>query len=120
MSFEIISGADENMYTGQIITYRIKPLLSIRMNWVTEITHSENKHYFIDEQRFGPYKFWHHLHRFEAASNGVLMTDILHYALPYSFIGRIMGALFIHKKIKSIFHFRKQKLSDLFGEVESL
>ena len=32
------------------------------MNWVTEITHVKDFEYFVDEQRFGPYKFWHHKH----------------------------------------------------------
>ncbi len=118
MSFEIISGADERMYAGQIITYRIKPMLNIPMNWVTEITHSVDRQYFIDEQRFGPYKFWHHLHRFEATTNGVLMTDILHYALPFGFLGEIMGKLFIHQKVKGIFSFREKKLIHLFGSAK--
>ncbi|MDZ7604556.1 MAG: SRPBCC family protein [Cyclobacteriaceae bacterium] len=115
MSFEIISGADELMYAGQIITYRIKPMFNIPMNWVTEITHVADKHYFIDEQRFGPYKFWHHLHRFEVTANGVLMTDILHYVLPFGLLGEIMGKLFIHQKVNGIFLFRDKKLTALFG-----
>jgi len=116
MSFEIISGADELMYAGQIIAYRIKPMMKIPMNWVTEITHSVNEQYFIDEQRFGPYKFWHHLHRFEETPNGVLMTDILHYALPFGFLGEIMGKLFIHHKVKGIFQFREKKLTEIFAD----
>jgi ligand-binding SRPBCC domain-containing protein len=118
MSFEIISGTEERMYAGQIITYRIKPMLNIPMNWVTEITQSEDRHYFIDEQRFGPYKFWNHLHRFEATAEGVLMTDILHYALPFGFLGEIMGKLFIHQKVNSIFRQREKKLMDIFGIVK--
>ena len=50
------------MYEGMIIQYTIAPLLNIPMNWVTEITHIKDKAYFIDEQRFGPYAFWHHQH----------------------------------------------------------
>jgi len=115
MSFEIISGADEPMYAGQVITYRIKPMLNIPMTWVTEITHTADKQYFVDEQRFGPYAFWHHLHRFEATSNGILMTDVLHYALPFGFLGEMMGLLFIHQKVKGIFRYREQKLMALFS-----
>ena len=62
MSFEIKSGAGTKTYAGQIITYKIKPLLNIPMNWVTEITQCVEGKYFIDEQRFGPYRFWHHQH----------------------------------------------------------
>ena len=57
MSFDITSkGLPEKMYPGMIITYKVSPLLNIKMNWVTEITQVKDKHFFIDEQRLGPYK----------------------------------------------------------------
>ena len=114
MSFEIRSGAGEKTYAGQIIMYRIKPLLNIPMNWVTEITHCEVGRMFIDEQRFGPYKFWHHQHHFRQVDGGVLMTDILHYALPFGWLGEIMGSLFIHKRVAGIFIYRRHKLDTIF------
>lgn len=114
MSFQIISGADSKTYAGQLITYKIKPLLNVPMNWVTEITQCVEGRYFIDEQRFGPYKFWHHQHHFEATKNGVLMMDILHYALPFGFLGGLMGKLFIHQKVMDIFSYREKKLNEIF------
>ena len=51
------------------------PLLNIKMNWVTEITHVNDKLFFVDEQRFGPYKMWHHEHLFLQKDNYVEMTD---------------------------------------------
>lgn len=114
MSFQIISGADATAYAGQIITYKIKPLMNIPMNWVTEITQCEDRKYFIDEQRFGPYKFWHHQHHFEEVHDGVQMKDILHYALPFGPIGGLMGKLFIHDRVKGIFSFREKKLNEIF------
>jgi ligand-binding SRPBCC domain-containing protein len=114
MSFQIISGADSKAYAGQLITYKIKPILNIPMNWVTEITQCVEGKYFIDEQRFGPYKFWHHQHHFEITNEGVLMKDILHYALPFGFLGEMMGNLFIHQKVKGIFSYREKKLNEIF------
>ena len=116
MSFKIISGANSKAYAGQVISYQIKPLLNIPMNWVTEITQCVDKKYFIDEQRFGPYKFWHHQHHFEETEDGVLMNDMLHYALPFSFIGEIAGNLFLHNKVKHIFDYRRQKLDQIFKQ----
>ena len=55
----------EKMHAGMIITYVVEPLLKIKMNWVTEITNMQEPFYFVDEQRFGPYKFWHHQHIFK-------------------------------------------------------
>ena len=66
MSFEILSDiADKEMYEGMLIRYKISPFLGLKMNWVTEITKIKEGAYFIDEQRFGPYAFWHHQHHFE-------------------------------------------------------
>lgn len=114
MSFQILSGADTRAYAGQIITYKIRPILNIPMYWVTEITQCKELSYFIDEQRFGPYKFWHHQHHFTETKNGVLMKDILHYALPFGWLGELMGALFIHEKVNNIFRFREEKLNEIF------
>jgi len=77
MSFKILSGGGEKTFSGHIICYTIKPLFGIPMKWVTEITHEEKGVYFIDEQRFGPYRFWHHMHRFTPDNGGVLMEDVL-------------------------------------------
>ena len=57
MGFTIISGAERKMFPGQIIQYILTPLLGIPFRWVTEITHVEKGHYFVDEQRFGPTYF---------------------------------------------------------------
>lgn len=114
MSFEILSGADSKAYAGQLIRYNIKPLFNISMNWITEITQCVDRAYFIDEQRFGPYKFWHHQHHFKEVEGGVKMKDILHYGIPLGFFGEIMGDILIHKKVQHIFNYREQKLNEIF------
>lgn len=114
MNFQTISGADEKAFQGQIIRYKIKPFLNIPMNWVTEIKHLSERHYFVDEQRFGPYKFWHHLHRFKEVEGGVMMEDILHYALPMGLLGEIFGGGFVAKKVNGIFSYRREKLDQIF------
>lgn len=83
---------------------------------MTEITHVEQGKYFIDEQRFGPYEFWHHQHHFKEIDNGTLMNDILTYGLPLGPIGRIANSVFVAKKVQEIFEFRKRKIIELFGD----
>jgi ligand-binding SRPBCC domain-containing protein len=86
MGFSIISKHHgEKMYAGQIIEYKVKPVLGIPLYWMTEITHVADRKYFIDEQRFGPYSLWHHQHHFKEVEGGVEMTDIVHYKLPFWF-----------------------------------
>jgi ligand-binding SRPBCC domain-containing protein len=91
-------------------------MFNIPLSWTTEITHVENMKYFVDEQRIGPYNIWHHEHHFEAVEGGVMMRDILHYDIGKWIIGDILGAIFIHAKVKSIFDYRFQKLIQLFGK----
>ena len=35
MGFDIVSGADKAMYPGQMIQYKVSPLLGIKTSWVT-------------------------------------------------------------------------------------
>ncbi|MFH1194698.1 MAG: SRPBCC family protein [bacterium] len=102
------------IYPGQIISYSLRPLLGIKFRWITEITHVIDQHLFVDEQRFGPYKFWHHLHRFECLNGSVVMEDLVNYALPFGIIGRIAHRLFIRKELENIFNYREKVLLELF------
>lgn len=115
MGFTVTDFDNKNMYEGQIIQYKITPLFGIKLSWLTEITKVKEGSYFIDEQRFGPYAFWHHKHFFEPTENGVKMIDVVHYAIPLGFIGRIMNTLVVKNKLKEIFEFREQKVNQIFN-----
>lgn len=116
MGFEIMSSSQSGkMYAGQIIEYTVKPVLGIPMYWMTEITHVADKAYFVDEQRFGPYSLWHHQHHFKEIAGGVEMTDLVHYKIPFWFLGDIANNLMVKKKLKEIFDFRYKKAEEVFG-----
>ncbi len=116
--FEITSAdADARMHPGMIISYLVSPLPGIRMEWVTEITHMVAYSHFVDEQRFGPFGFWHHKHCFKAIDGGVEMTDIVHYKVPYGFIGSIAHALFVRKRLEAVFKYRNTQLAAIFGSM---
>ncbi len=115
MGFEIIDEIEEKMYPGQIIQYFVKPVLGIPMKWVTEITQVKDKEFFIDEQRFGPYRLWHHKHFFKEVDGGTEMRDVVHYGLPLGILGRMAHSLFIKKQLKTIFDYRFQKVNELFN-----
>ena len=117
MGFEITSSKSEKkMYPGMIISYRVRPLLNIPTSWVTEITHVKEFEYFVDEQRIGPYKMWHHEHHIENIEGGVLMTDVVSYQPPMGILGSFANFLFIQKKLKQIFDFRTTALEEIFGK----
>jgi len=107
MGFQIISKHHgDKMYAGQIIEYNVKPLFGIPLYWMTEITHVVDQKYFVDEQRFGPYSLWHHQHHFKEVAEGVEMSDIVHYKLPFWFLGDIAQGLFVKKQLEGIFKYR--------------
>jgi ligand-binding SRPBCC domain-containing protein len=117
MRFDITSAPpDGPVYAGQIITYVLRPVLGIPVRWMTEITHVKDGSYFVDEQRQGPYALWHHQHHFTQVEGGVKMTDLVHYALPLGPLGRLAGALFVHRQLRDIFRYRQEKIGALFGK----
>jgi ligand-binding SRPBCC domain-containing protein len=115
MDFNITDWDRKKAYPGQIIQYTVKPILGIKINWVTEITHIRAKEYFVDEQRFGPYTFWHHKHFIKEIEGGVIMEDVIHYKPPFGLIGVLLNFLFINSKLNSIFKHRELELIKTFG-----
>jgi len=105
----------KKMYAGQIIEYTVKPLLGISLYWMTEITHVEDLKFFVDEQRFGPYSFWHHQHHFKELNGGVEMTDIVHYRIPFGFLGDLANTLLVRKKLNEIFDYRRVMVEKIFS-----
>lgn len=119
MGFDITSeGLPEKMYQGMIISYKVSPLLGIKTNWVTEITHVRDLEYFVDEQRIGPYKIWHHQHFIEPIENGVLMRDIVTYQPPFGILGAMMNGIVIRKKLEEIFDYRTKAVEEKYGKYE--
>ena len=101
-------------YEGMIIAYTVRPLLGIPTTWVTEITHVVPQKYFVDEQRVGPYKLWHHEHHIETVENGVLMKDIVSYSPPLGILGKLANVLVIRKKLEEIFNYRQKAFQEIF------
>ena len=114
MKFKIQNNDDKSIYAGKIIYYNITPFAGIPMTWVTEITQFKEKDYFIDEQRFGPYKFWHHLHKFIEEEGKTMMIDEVSFSYYGGCIGDLLQHYLITSKIKDIFQYRAKVISHLF------
>ena len=116
MGFEITThGLPDKIYPGLMISYKVRPLMGIKMTWLTEITQVREPYYFVDEQRAGPYALWHHEHSLKATENGVLMSDLITYRPPGGPLGALANRLFIHKQLMGIFLFRELALKKHFG-----
>lgn len=118
LGFNIQTELPEEMYEGLFIKYKVKPLLNISTTWVTEITRVRKNIYFVDEQRKGPYKVWHHEHFFMETKEGVLMYDVVHYDIPFGILGKMIHPIIIKPKLNQIFQHRKEVLKEKFGEFE--
>jgi ligand-binding SRPBCC domain-containing protein len=115
MGFRLESGGDEPLHDGQIITYRVRLAPLLEVSWVTEIKFVEPGRSFVDEQRFGPFKFWHHRHTFEPVPGGVWIGDRVHYALPFGPLGSLVHALAVRRRLERIFHYRRDILASRFA-----
>ncbi len=117
LNFTMISLPSEEMYEGMIIEYTVTPIVNIKIRWVAEIKHVNKPNYFIDEQRFGPFKFWQHQHMFKEIEDGVEMKDLIYYGLFFDHLSRPVQKLLVKKEIQQIFDYRQDVLLQKFGEL---
>jgi ligand-binding SRPBCC domain-containing protein len=117
MNFRVISKDEsDQIFPGQIIEYKVSPLLGIPLYWKTEIREVRDSTFFMDVQLKGPYKLWQHEHHFKEIEGGVEMTDIVKYENPFGLIGRIANNLLVKKRLHNIFSFRYKQVEKLFGK----
>ena len=116
MGFDVLTETPGKIYEGLMIAYKVKPLFGIPLNWVTEIKYVHEQLFFVDEQRSGPYKMWHHEHHFKAVEGGVEMTDIVSYQVPFGIFGKLAHVLMVRRKLEEIFAYRFQKVEEIFGK----
>jgi len=115
MRFVIHSQLPARMYAGMLIEYTVRPVFGIPVRWVTEITHVREHEYFVDEQRAGPYRFWHHEHHFRPVAGGVEVLDQVSYRLPFGPLGDAVNRLVVARRLADIFDFRRTVLEERFG-----
>jgi ligand-binding SRPBCC domain-containing protein len=117
LAFEVVSPLPERMYAGMIVIYRVRPLLGIAIPWMTEITHVREPEFFVDEQRSGPYRFWHHQHLFAPLERGVRMTDQVYYQLRGGLAGHCLVGGMVRRRLEAIFAYRRKVLLEMFGAI---
>ncbi|WP_010181664.1 SRPBCC family protein [Aquimarina agarilytica] len=115
MKFEVIEGASLPLFPGQVIQYTVTPLAFFKTTWLSEINHIKKPHFFVDTQLEGPYKLWHHKHFLKETSNGTLITDVIHYQVPFGIIGRLLHPIIIKPKLDKIFEYRTKNITSLFN-----
>ena len=116
LDFTILTSLPDRIYPGMMIEYRVRPLFGIPFRWVTEITHVEPGKSFVDEQRIGPYRIWHHEHRFKPLGDGrIEMSDRVTYVLPFGPLGDLVHPILVEPQLAKIFAFREKAVREVFG-----
>lgn len=110
LRFEILTPRPIEMRVGTLIDYRLR-LRGIPLRWRSEITAWDPLHRFVDEQRRGPYRLWHHEHTFAERDGGTAVSDVVRYRVIG---GALANALFVQRDLETIFKYRQTKLAELF------
>lgn len=104
---------------GMIVSYKLFPFFDFPVKWTTRITHVDRLRGFEDEQKEGPYEYWHHRHLFKEIPGGVEVTDIIEYKIPFGFFGKMLDMLLIHSRLEYVFAYRRRKIGEIFGETKA-
>jgi ligand-binding SRPBCC domain-containing protein len=113
MRFRILTPPPIAMRTGTTIAYALR-VRGIPIRWLTEIERWDPPYEFTDIQAKGPYKYWHHTHRFSALAGGTSIVDIVHYSLPFGWLGRLVHRLQVAQDVEQIFDYRARRVQSLF------
>jgi ligand-binding SRPBCC domain-containing protein len=114
LRFRVLTPGPIEMRAGTVIEYRLR-MHRIAVGWRTEIVLWDPPRRFVDVQRSGPYRLWHHTHSFEPAGGGTLMRDVVRYALPLGPVGVLAHAAFVRRDLERIFDFRGEEVARLLG-----
>ena len=118
LHFKILNIKPQPVQKGTIINYKLR-LKGLPVRWCTEILEWNPPHGFVDFQQSGPYKLWHHTHRFIEEGKCTRIVDEVLYDLPFGLIGRIAHWLMVRRDVEKIFTFRESKIRELFGSAIS-
>ena len=110
LRFEIRSPMPLVMREGLEIDYRIV-LHGLPIPWRTRIDAWEPGVRFVDRQIAGPYRWWHHEHRFETAPGGTRVRDRVEF-LPRA---HWSTARWVRRDVERIFDYRQEALRAIFA-----
>lgn len=114
LHFRIVTPQPITMKQGATIAYQLR-VRGISVRWLTEIERWRPPYEFVDVQRKGPYRLWHHTHRFEECEGGTRIVDIVRYALPFGPVGRLVHRLRVRDDLAKIFDYRQRRVGELLG-----
>jgi uncharacterized protein (TIGR01777 family) len=101
--------ADETLEDGAQRIFRF-PMGPIKMTWVAEHLGYQPPEKFEDIMKKGPFRSWHHVHRFIEKDGGTVVHDEVDYKLPMGVLGRIFGSRNVRNRLNRMFRARENRL----------
>jgi uncharacterized protein (TIGR01777 family) len=114
LHFKILSQSTPEMEKGTLVDYQIK-IHGIPIHWRTLINEWEPGEKFVDTQLKGPYKSWHHTHRFIPMKGGTLLSDRVLYQLPLGILGGLAAGAKVKSDVGKIFDYRQKVINEKFS-----
>lgn len=86
---------------GDEVTFEAK---HFGFSWrlTSKITDFDRPHRFIDEMQRGPFKRWHHVHKFISTWEGTKMVDEVSYFPPLWPLSWIVNAIFLEQVMRKL------------------
>jgi ligand-binding SRPBCC domain-containing protein len=113
LSFRMLTPTPIEMAVGTKLDYRLR-WHGVPLRWTTEIIEWDPPNGFVDIQLKGPYRLWHHTHRFLPEAGGTRIVDHVRYAVPFGIAGRLLHGLSIRRDVEAIFDYRAERSHALF------
>jgi len=113
LRFRVVSSSNDVVRLGTEITYHLRWQV-FPMKWRSRISEYEEDRLFADEMLRGPYASWYHWHYFEEVPNGVAVTDVVEYRLPFGPLGSLAHGAVVRRQLEAIFDYRYQTIDRLF------
>jgi ligand-binding SRPBCC domain-containing protein len=101
---------------GYVYWFELRPLGLFPVRWLGEITHVDAPHSFTDEQKMGPFRYWHHTHTMVPVEDGVEVQDALYYIPPPGIFGGMCHG-FLRRQLEGMFDYRSRMLEEFFGRM---
>jgi uncharacterized protein len=114
LQFKVLGKSTEQLQAGSLIDYKLK-LKGLPLKWRTRIEEWQPGHEFVDTQLKGPYRTWHHRHRFSDLGGGTLAQDRIRLMLPLGLLGRTLALTFVLSDVDKIFAYRSKVLNEIFA-----
>jgi ligand-binding SRPBCC domain-containing protein len=105
---------------GSEIVFSFVPIAWVpnRLSWTARITEFDWNSHFTDEQVRGPFLSFRHQHIIQPESRegfeGTLVGDEIEYALPYGFLGLLLGVL-VRRRLAQSFAYRETRLPEILA-----